>query len=273
LFAAFPIVYAAIFSGMYTALMLLLTALIFRAVSMEFRGKVDSPSWRRFWDWAFGLGSLLPALLLGVAFGNILRGVPINEKMEYAGTFIGLLNPYAIMTGALSLALFAMHGAAYLLMKTEGDLQARMRKVLRGTWIATLIIYIGVFYATVSRKPDLIQHATANPLLWVFLALIALGMIALPFTISRAKTYFAFLSTSVTIAGVFGSAAVSLFPRFVPSSINTAYDLTIYNSCSTHRTLSTMLIIALIGMPVVIAYTVVMYRVFKGNVVIDHDSY
>jgi cytochrome bd ubiquinol oxidase subunit II len=273
LFAAFPLVYATIFSGMYTALMLLLTALIFRAVSLEFRGKVEAKAWQTFWDWAFGIGSLLPALLLGVAFGNILRGVPINEKLEYAGTFLGLLNPFAIMTGALGIALFTMHGAAFLLMKTEDDLLQRIRKALLGTWVASLSIYLGVSFATYAQQPQLIEHAVKNPLLWAFLALIAIGMLSLPFVLGSSKKYLGFLATSLSIAGIFGSAAVSLFPRLVPSSLGAAYDLTIYNSCSTPRTLWTMFLIALIGMPIVIAYTIVMYRVFKGKVVIDKESY
>ena len=128
LFAAFPAVYAMVFSGFYIALMLLLAALIFRAVSFEFRNKVDSPAWRRLWDWAFGLGSLLPALLFGVVIGNILHGVPIDTNGNYLGTFIGLLNPYSLGVGFLSLVLFTMHGAIYLATKSDGILRDRCQK-------------------------------------------------------------------------------------------------------------------------------------------------
>ena len=129
LFAAFPIVYATVFSGFYLAFMLLLFALIFRAVSMEFRGKVDSPKWRSVWDWAFGLGSLLPALLYGVAIGNILRGIPINSEGYFTGNFFSLLNPYSILVGLLSLVLFTMHGSIYLSMKSAGAHRERVKSL------------------------------------------------------------------------------------------------------------------------------------------------
>ena len=134
LFAAFPDAYATAFSGFYLPFMVLLFALIFRAVSFEFRNKVRSPAWVRAWDWAFGLGSLLPAVLYGVAVGNILRGVPLDARGEYAGSFFTLLNPYALLIGILSLTLFVMHGAVYLTLKTDGELRARMARTAARSW-------------------------------------------------------------------------------------------------------------------------------------------
>jgi len=127
MFAAFPQVYATVFSGFYLALMLLLLALIFRAVSFEFYSKLDSPAWRKAWGLAFALGSLLPAVLMGVALGNILRGIPVDRAAEFRGTFLGLLNPYSILVGVGALVMFVMHGAAYMVLKTDGDLQNRMK--------------------------------------------------------------------------------------------------------------------------------------------------
>ena len=165
LFAAFPVVYATVFSGFYLALMLLLVALIFRAVSMEFRGKVDSPAWKKVWDWAFGIGSLLPAVLFGVAFGNILRGLPINEQGAFTGSFFGLLNPYAILIGVLSLCVFIMHGAIYLALKTEGELQERMISVASSFWVATVGLYTLATLVSFFVSPFLFEGMLKQPAL------------------------------------------------------------------------------------------------------------
>lgn len=275
LFAAFPIVYATVFSGFYLALMLLLAALILRAVSMEFRSKVESPTWRRFWDWGFGLGSLLPAILFGVAFGNILRGVPITADQEWAGSFLGLLNPYAILIGVLSLVLFTMHGAIYLTTKSEGEMQQRVAKSVKPLWWTFFILYGAATVATAWVAPMLMIGLTRNPLFWVLLALLMGSGIAIPkFACGCVKRYgYAFIASSAVIAAMMGLAALSLFPNLVPSSLGAAYSLSIRNASSSPRTLGVMLVIALIGMPLVIAYTAIIYRVFKGKVVLGEDSY
>lgn len=273
LFAAFPIVYATVFSGFYLALILLLCALIFRAVSMEFRGKVDSPGWRRLWDWAFGLGSLLPALLLGVAFGNILRGIPLDMEHNFTGTFFTLLNPYALLVGVLSLVLFTMHGALYLAMKTEGDLKARVGKWLSPLWIAMIVLYVLATLATVFVSPFLFEGMLEKPLFWIlFVALLGFAL-RIPSASKAGKDGQAFLASSVTIASMIGLSALGLFPRLVPALGDLHYSLTAYNASSSETTLTTMLVIALIGMPLVIAYTIFIYRAFKGKVRITPDSY
>jgi len=273
LFAAFPTVYATVFSGFYLALMLLLAALIFRAVSLEFRSKVDSPGWRKLWDWSFGLGSLLPAILFGVAVGNILRGVPIDADGTYLGSFIGLLNPYSIAVGVLSLVMFVMHGALYMTLKTDGELRDRMSRWASGAWVAFIVIYFLATMYTFFEAPYLLEGNLSSPLFWIFLLVLLASVVYLPMALKARQYFRAFLSSSLTILSIIGIAAVSLYPRMAPSTVNLTYSLTIYNASSTPRTLTAMLVIALIGMPVVIAYTWYIYRLFKGKTVITKESH
>ncbi len=273
LFAAFPIVYATVFSGFYLALMLVLTALIARAVSLEFRGKVESNAWKRSWDWAFGLGSLLAIVLFGVAVGNILRGVPIDSEGRYLGGFLELLNPYSIVIGVLSLALMVTHGAAYMTVKSDGDQRERMKSWASGGWMATVILYIFATLYTMMEAGFLFEGILGNPLFYLFMVLLLAVLIYFPIALKAGKFFKAFLSSCVTIASMLGLAAIGMFPRLVPSSIDLAYSLTIYNASSTQRTLTVMLIIALIGMPLVIAYTFYIYRVFMGKTVLTEESY
>jgi len=273
LFAAFPAVYATVFSGFYIAMMLLLLALIFRAVAMEFRGKVDSPRWRRAWDWAFGLGSLLPALLLGVAFGNILQGVPLDRGAVWAGSFLGLLRPYPLLIGLLGLTVFTMHGALYLTMKTEGSLRQRLVRIASRLWTVVIALTILATVATFLAAPFHFAGMSESIGFWALLALTILALMAIPAYLTASRYGRAFLASCVTIAGMMGLSVLTLYPRLVPSSIDLEYSLTIYNASSSPTTLVTMLVIALIGMPLVLGYTIVIYRVFKGKVVLTPDSY
>lgn len=273
LFAAFPPVYATVFSALYLAMMVVLFALIFRAVSMEFRSQVDSPGWRRAWDWSFGLGSLLPAVLFGVAVGNILCGLPIEADGTVNVPFLALLSPYALLIGILSLVMFVMHGAAYLAMKTEGGLQQRMARWSIGAWTAFVVLYLAATLASFFVSPFLFEGVLGNPLFWVFSLVLLGAIIYVPIANRAGKFLRAFLGSSATIGAMIGLTAISLFPRMVPSSLDLASSLTIYNASSTPRTLTVMLVIALIGMPLVIAYTAWIYRVFAGKVAITEESY
>lgn len=273
LFAAFPIVYATVFSGFYIALMLLLTALILRAVSFEFRGKVLDDKYKLIWDWSFGLGSFLIALLLSVAFGNILRGIPIDAKGNFTGSFFGLLNPYAVIIGLLGVVLFTMHGAIYMTMKTSGSQLERMITWANRSWIAFVVLYFLATLATFFFAPHLFEGIIKKPLFWILFLLLLGSIFYIPIGLKSGKHFRTFLASSVLIATIIGLSAVSLFPRLVPSSTNIEYSLTAYNASSSQYTLTTMLIIALIGMPLVIGYTIFIYRVFKGKVVISKDSY
>lgn len=277
LFAAFPIVYATVFSGFYLAFMLLLLFLIFRAVSFEFRKFSETPDAKKRWDLAFALGSTVPALLYGVAIGNIMKGLPIeiaDGKIVSHITFLGLLNPYALLIGLTGFSMFVMHGAIYLTIKTEGKHQERMIKWANGWWIAFVSLYVISTIVTLFVAPYLFQGIMKNPLFWI-LFIILLGSITyIPVGIKARKFGWAFLSSSVSIASVIGLFALSLYPRLVPSNIDLEkFSLTIYNACSSEYTLKTMFIIALIGVPIVLAYTIYIYRVFKGKIIITKDSY
>jgi cytochrome d ubiquinol oxidase subunit II len=273
LFAAFPIVYATVFSGFYLALMLVLVALIFRAVSFEFRSKVESPIWRRAWDWAFGLGSLLPAVLFGIAIGNILRGVPIDIHGNYLGTFLDLLNPYSINVGLLSLVLFTMHGAIYLATKSDGDLRDRCQRWASHLWMDYVMLYVITTIWSWLASPFLFEKSLGNPLFYFLLIVLVGAIVYLPVLLKAGKFSRAFFVSSVVIATMLGQMALGLYPRLVPSSIDLNYSLTINNSSSSPLTLQTMLVIALIGIPIVIAYSIFIHRVFRGKVEITEVSY
>jgi cytochrome d ubiquinol oxidase subunit II len=272
LFAAFPPVYATVFSGFYLALVLLLAALIARAVSLEFRSKVDSPAWKRLWDGAFCVGSLLPALLLGVAFGNILRGVPIDEKGDFAGTFFGLLNPYAILVGLLTVVAFAMHGAIYLAGKSDGEMQKRLQKLIVPLWLVFVLLYVAATAASAFVARFLFQDLAQTPV-WLLAPIVLVSLFMIPKLARAGQFGQALLNSSLAIGGMIGLAACGLFPRLVPSLIDPANSLTIHNSSSSPYSLTVMLVIALIGMPLVVGYSIFVYRVFKGKVVLSGESY
>jgi cytochrome d ubiquinol oxidase subunit II len=273
IFAAFPYVYATVFSGFYIALFLLLLALVFRAISFEFRNKVGSTSWKKIWDRAFGLGSLLPAVLFGVAFGNILKGIPVDASKNFTGNFLTLLNPYSVLIGILSLVMFTMHGAIYLSNKTGEKLKERNIKYAFRLWIVFIILYILCSALTIIFIPYLFKGLINNPLFWIIIAVLIISIIGIPVTLKKNSNRSAFIFSSLTIASVIGLSALSMFPNLVYSSLNPVYSLTINNASSTQRTLFTMLIIALIGMPFVAIYTIYIYRVFKGKTVITEGSY
>jgi cytochrome bd ubiquinol oxidase subunit II len=273
LFAAFPIVYATVFSGFYLALMLLLLALILRAVSFEFRGKIESPGWKNLWDIAFGIGSLLPAILFGVAVGNILRGIPIDANGMFTGNFFTLLNPYSILVGVLSLALFLMHGSIYMTMKASGNQLERMKNMAPRLWMAFVAVYVLVTLYSFFAADFLFATVLSNPLFWILFVVLLAAIIYIPLALKAEKFGRAFFSSSLTIACMIGLMGLSLFPRLVPSITDLNNSLTIYNASSTQRTLFTMLIIALIGMPFVIGYTIFIYRSFKGKVRLGEESY
>lgn len=266
LFAAFPIVYATVFSAFYLALMLLLVFLILRAVSMEFRARAETDLGRRLWDLAFGVGSLGPALLFGVAVGNILRGLPLDEAGVFRGTFLGLLNPYALLVGAVSLAMMLTQGATYLAMKTDGAVQARSAAQVPVLWAAWVVLWLAATAATAFVAPHLLTGVFREPMTWLLLVLALAAFAWLPVAAKAGAWGRAFLASSTAIAATTGLAAMGLWPWLVPSSLDLRFSLDVYNAASTARTLTTMLVIALIGIPIVLAYTAFIYRVFRGKV-------
>ncbi len=273
IFAAFPHVYATVFSGLYLALMLVLLGLIFRAVSIEFRSKVASPRWRSVWDTAFAVGSALPALLFGVAMGNILRGLPLNESKDFAGTFFGLLNPYALMIGVLGFVMFATHGANYIVLKTEGQLADQARSWARRSSVAYLGLFVVAVVVTVITQPQLLANCRALQFLWVVpaVALVAIAMTCVANRKDQAGNAFAW--STVSIAGLMAMCGAGIFPKIVPALNDPELSLTIGNASSSARTLTVMLVVALVGMPLVLIYTGWIYHTFRGKVRLTADSY
>ncbi len=272
LFAAFPPVYAAVFSGFYLAFMVLLLALIARAVSMEFRHQINSPAWQKVWDWSFGLGSLVPALLFGVALGNVMRGLPVDASGNLYVSFLSLLNPYSLLMGLLSLTAFTMHGGAWLSLKSDGEQQQFAQRWANGSWMAFLVIFFVVLLLTIFTNQALLSGLMSNALAWLFLVLLIAGIILFPLSL-RIKPLQALLASGAQIAGVMGLIAVGLFPNIVPSSLDPDWSLTAYNASSTPLTLKTMLIIALIGVPIMLVYTIWIYHIFKGKTVVEEEGY
>ncbi len=273
LFAAFPPVYASVFSGFYLAFMVLLLALIARAVAMEFRHQIHSPGWRRLWDWCFGIGSLLPALLFGIALGNIMYGLPVDANGQIHVAFLELLNPYSLLVGLLSLTAFTMHGAAWLNLKSAGVQQDWSRRWASGSWMAFVVILLLVLLLTFFANETLLAGLMDKSLSWIFLLLLVAGIVMFPIWLRSDKTVPTLLASGAQIAAVMSLVAIGLFPTIVPSSLNPEWNLNIYNTSSTPLALKTMLIIALIGMPIMLFYTIWIYTVFKGKTVIEEESY
>jgi len=273
LFAAFPHVYATVFSGFYTAFMLLLFVLIFRAVAIEFRSKQEAKWWRQMWDVLFSIASILIAFLAGVALGNIITGVPVDADKEFAGSFLGLITPYSVLVGITTVALFMMHGAIYLVMKTEGEIQKKVKGWVNNSIIFFVICYVSTTMATLVYYPHMTQHFKDAPYLFILALLNMLAIANIPREIYHEREFRAFISSCASIAALLALFAAGIFPNIVISTINPEYSLTIYNAASSQKTLNIMLTIALIGMPFVIAYTVTIYWIFRGKVKLNKMSY
>jgi cytochrome d ubiquinol oxidase subunit II len=262
-FAAFPGWYATLFSGFYLALFLILVALIVRGVAFEYRGKHDSDRWRAWWDRAIFFGSAVPALLWGVAFANILHGVPIDAKGEYTGTVFTLLNPYALFGGITSLTLFTLHGAIYLSLKTKGELVERARAAAVKLSAVTGVLVCGILLWTYAG--DVSVDATG--IVPGVTALSALGLaIAAPFLLRAAREGLAFAATLLTIALVTATIFLTLYPRVLVSSTAEANDLTIWSTSSAHYTLVVMTVVALFLTPIVLLYQGWTYYVFRHRI-------
>jgi cytochrome d ubiquinol oxidase subunit II len=273
LFAAFPMVYATIFSGFYIAFILLLFALIFRACSIEFRSKLPMKTWRQGWDIGFSLGSFLAALLIGVALGNIIHGIPLTSDHEFAGSFLSLLNPYSLLVGIMTIALFMMHGSIYLVLKTSGKIQEKVKSWVWKTIIFFLVCYLITTTATVTILPHMTRLMMDYPVLFAIPMATILAILNIPRKVKKEKYGNAFLSSCGSIILLMILFGIGLFPNLVYSLPDSANSLTIYNSASSQKTLKIMLIIALIGMPLVIAYTASIYWIFREKVKLDSQSY
>ncbi len=273
LFAAFPPVYATVFSGFYLAFMLLLFALIFRAVAIEFRSKEPWQWWRRWWDRGFFAGSTTASLLIGVAMGNIVWGIPLDARGEFAGTFLSLLHPYALLMGITTVALFMMHGAIYLHMKTEGELQVRVREWINPLIIAFIVCFSLTTLATLLYVPRMTAILRAQPALFGVVVLLVLAVANLPREIHHGRDGRAFLSSCATMLLLMALFGLGMFPHMVYSQPVAEHSLTAYNAASTEKTLKIMTLIAAIGVPIVLSYTATVYYIFRGKVKVGKDSY
>lgn len=254
-FAAFPEWYATLFSGFYLPLLLILVALIVRGVAFEYRGKIDSDRWRRNWDLAIFWGSLVPALLWGVAFANIVRGVPINADHHYTGDLFTLLNPYGLLGGLTTTAVFALHGAGFLALKTDGEVRRRARAFLVRTWVP--IAGIAAAFLAVT------QIAHGRPLTWVTAILAAVALLAGIAAGLRGREGIAFTGTAIAITATVVTLFGNLWPDVMPSTTSRAFSLTVHNAASTHYTLTVMTWVAVLFTPVVLAYQAWTYWVFR----------
>jgi cytochrome d ubiquinol oxidase subunit II len=273
LFAAFPEAYATAFSGFYLAFMLLLCALIFRAVAIEFRSKEPWGWWRQGWDILFSLGSTVAALLIGVAMGNVMRGVPLDAEHEFAGTFLGLLNPYSLLCGVLVVLLFAMHGAIYTVMKTDGELHEKVRGWIPGLIGTFLAAYILFNLYTLVEVPHVQAIVKARPWIMLVIAAQVLIMLNIPREFHRGRDFNAFLSSCLGMALMMAAFGLTYYPNMIFSSPSPENSLTITNASSSPKTLGIMLVIAIIGVPLVLTYTACIYYVFRGKTKLTSHSY
>ncbi|HEY0847205.1 MAG TPA: cytochrome d ubiquinol oxidase subunit II [Noviherbaspirillum sp.] len=309
IFAAWPLVYATAFSGFYWAMLAVLWALFFRPVGFDYRSKIDNPVWRKTWDWGLFIGGAVPPLIFGVAFGNLLQGVPFhfddNLLSTYTGSFWALLNPFALLCGVVSTAMITFHGAIYLAHRTEGAIQARSRKAVfafgllmlagfsaAGVWLAYGIPgYAITSVVDPSAMPDPLAKTVARetgawlanyrhwPLTMLVPLLAYAGGLSAILLVARGRTLAAFVASSFALLGVIGTAGVSMFPFVMPSSTDLRSSLTVWDSVSSHRTLSIMFWATLVFMPIIVFYTGWAYKVMSGKVTAgfirenDHSAY
>lgn len=300
LFAAWPLAYAAAFSGFYIAMLLLLFALFFRPVGFDYRSKLADPRWRSTWDWLLFVGGLVPALVFGVAFGNLLLGVPFHYddtmRMEYTGGFVALLNPFGLLSGVLSVAMLSMHGATFLQHKTEGAVAARARRGAIAAALATMLCFAagglwvayGIDGFRVIAMPDAnssfmplaktVQLARGawldNYARWpLTLALPAVGFLgaalAIIFSLGR-RTLAAFLASGFSVAAIVTTAGAAMFPFVMPSSLAPASSLTAWDAVASHKSLGIMFWVVVLMLPIILTYTAWVYRVMRGKVTLEH---
>lgn len=273
LFAAYPLAYASLFSGFYLAMMLVLLVMILRTVAIEFRSKRPGVSWRKTWDFVFWIASLGLALLLGVAFGNVLGGVPIDAQGDMQVNLFQLLTPVALLVGVTTVAMFTMHGGIYLTMKTDGELQARVRRSIPRLMLAFFILNTLVVIAMVLFHQQITAVYLTN--LWpvIFPAGALVALIVAWNKLRKGRDFVAFVASGAMIALLLISGGIGMFPNLLISTTDPQYNLTIYNAASAPNTLTVMLAIALIGMPIVLLYTAGVYYFFRGKTELDTHSY
>ncbi|AHL34450.1 cytochrome d ubiquinol oxidase subunit 2 [Pseudomonas brassicacearum] len=308
LFAAWPVVYATAFSGFYWAMILVLWALFFRPVGFDYRSKIHNPTWRSTWDWGLFVGGAVPPLVFGIAFGNLLQGVPFHFSeylvSTYTGSFWQLLNPFALLSGIVSSAMITLQGGTYLAHRTEGGIQSRAIKgavgaaivlvcsfIVAGIWLQWIEGYRITSVVDTAGLPDILSKSVVRepgawmanyghyPLLWLLPALGLAGAVCAAMLLMMRRTLAAFVASSLAVIGVISTAGVSMFPFIMPSSTMPAASLTVWDSVSSHLSLAIMFWATLIFMPMIVIYTSWAYRVMRGKVTVaqikanEHSAY
>jgi cytochrome d ubiquinol oxidase subunit II len=261
-FAAFPNWYATMFSGLYLPLLIILVALIVRALGFDYRGKVDDPTWRRRWDIAIFVGSALPALLWGVALTNVVRGLPINAEQQFTGNLFTLLNPVGLLGGLTTVALFLTHGAIFIALKTEGDVRHEARRLAVKVGVVAAVLAVALLVT--------INVSTGSAASWIASVVAAISLLAGLFAASRDREGWAFVGTFVAIAAAAATLFLALFPDVMPSTTQAAFSLTTTNASSTAYTLKIMTWVAAIFTPIVLLYTSFTYWTFRKRIGTHH---
>jgi len=273
LFAGFPVAYAAIFSAFYVPFMIFMVGLIFRGVAIEFRSKEPMLWWRKSWDIVYCVASILISLSLGLMLGNVVEGIPLNANREFAGDWLSFFNPFAILVAITTLALFMMHGAIYLTMKTENRLFVKLHLLANNFTIFFVVSFVITTLYTLLYIPHLSDFFRSHPGYFTIPLLMTLSIANIPRQVKKGKYRYAFLSSAATIALLLIMVALEVFPFLLYSPVNPANSITIYNGASSARTIKILLIIALIGTPLVGLYTSFVFWTFKGKVRLDEMSY
>ncbi|CAB4617306.1 unannotated protein [freshwater metagenome] len=273
LFAAFPLVYASLFSGFYLAMMLVLLVLIMRTVAIEFRSKRPEAWWRSLWDWTFTISSFGITILLGVALGNVIRGVALDQQGNMSVDLVDLLNPYSIALGLVAVSMLCLHGAIFLTQKAEGDLLQRIKDLIPKLLIAFFVLMTVLVTWTLLRDEQFTQNFKDRPWTVIFPVLALASIVSAWLFVRRGAYLSAFLASATMIALLLGAVACGTYPVMLRSTTDSAFNLTVQNASAANETLTVMFIIALIGMPFVLLYTAGVYYFFRGKVELDDESY
>jgi cytochrome bd ubiquinol oxidase subunit II len=273
LFAGFPVAYAAIFSAFYVPFTVFLMGLIFRAVAIEFRSKEKMSWWRKTWDIVYCVASIIIALSLGLMLGNVAYGIPLNSEKEFSGDWLYFFNPFSIMVAITTLALFMMHGAIYLTMKTENRLYAKLHLLANNFTVFFVLSFVITTLYTLLYIPHLSDYFKSHPVFFIIPLLMILSIANIPRQIKKGKYRYAFFSSAATIALLLVMVAVEVFPNLLYASNNAANSITIHKGAASPKTMKILLTIALIGTPLVGLYTGFVFWTFKGKVKLDEMSY
>ncbi len=273
LFAAFPLVYASLFSGFYMAMMLVLLVLILRTIAIEFRSQRHSTRWRTTWDWFFFASSLGITVLLGVALGNVIRGVAIDADANMSVNLVDLLNPYSLAVGVAAVAMLSLHGGIFLTLKVDGDLLTRVERLVPKLMVGFFVVMTGLMAWTLLLNSEVAGRYRDRVWIAAFPVLALIAAVSAWRLILRRNYLSAFVASATMIGLLLATVGAGMYPVMLPSSTDAAYDLTVDNAASAPETLTVMTVIAVIGIPFVFIYTAGVYFFFRGRVVLDEESY